>query len=58
MKRPPLLDDQVLEQIRARHRDVKVTDATREVMALRSRKSPAEVALIRTAAKISAAAPG
>lgn len=49
-------DDQVLDQLKARHRDVKVTDATREVMTLRGRKSPAEVALITMAAKVTAKA--
>ena len=49
-------DDQGLEQIRARHRDVKVTDATREVMSLRARKSPAEIALITMAARVTARA--
>ena len=53
---PRTIDDQFLDALKERHRDTKVVDVTREVMALRGRKSPAEVALIRTAAKISAAA--
>lgn len=53
---PRTVDDQFLDRLKERYRDMKVTDATREVMTLRARKSPAEVALIRMAAKVSAAA--
>ena len=50
------VDDQLLDGIKSRHRETKVVDATRDVMALRGKKSPAELALIRMAAKVSAAA--
>ena len=53
---PRTVDDQLLDGIKARHRDVKVVDATHDVMVLRGKKSPAELALIRSAAKVSAAA--
>lgn len=49
-------DDQFLDQVKERHRDVRVTDASRTVMSLRARKSAAEVALIRMAARVSATA--
>jgi Xaa-Pro aminopeptidase len=50
------VDDQFLDRLKERHRELKVTDATRDVLTLRGRKSPAEAALIRMAAKVSAAA--
>lgn len=53
---PRTADDQFLDQVKERHRETTVTDVTRTVMSLRARKSPAEVALIRMAAKVSAAA--
>jgi len=53
---PRTVDDQFLDGIKERHRELKVVDATRDVMALRGTKSAAELALIRMAAKVSAAA--
>jgi Xaa-Pro aminopeptidase len=53
---PRTVDDQFLDRLRARHPQVKVTNASGNVMALRGVKSPAEVALITMAAKVSAAA--
>ena len=53
---PRTIDDQILDGIKSRHREMKVVDATRDVMALRGKKSPAELALIRMAATVSAAA--
>jgi len=48
--------DQRLDAIKARHRGVPVTDANALVLRQRGRKSAAELALIRDAAAISAAA--
>lgn len=53
---PRTTHDQFLDGIKARHRNVKVTDVTDLVMRLRGRKSAAELALLRDAAAISAAA--
>ena len=53
---PRTVDDQFLDRLKERLREMKVVDATRDVMALRGRKSAAELALIRMAAKVSAAA--
>lgn len=53
---PRTIDDQFLDGVKSRHQEAKVVDATREVMALRGKKSPAEIALIKMAAKVSAAA--
>ncbi|MCC7195758.1 MAG: aminopeptidase P N-terminal domain-containing protein [Gemmatimonadaceae bacterium] len=52
---PRTRDDQFLDRLKVRHAGVAVTNATGTVMSLRARKSPAEVGLIRTAAKVSAA---
>lgn len=54
--KPKSVDDQFLDAIKARHKDVKVVDADANVSRLRGRKSPAELALLRSAAKVSAAA--
>lgn len=56
VSKPRTGDDQFLDALKAKHRDVKVADANARVMRLRARKSPAELALIRTAAQVSAAA--
>jgi Xaa-Pro aminopeptidase len=53
---PRTVDDQFIDALKERHRDVKVVDAGSSVMSLRARKSPAELELIRMAAKVSAAA--
>jgi Xaa-Pro aminopeptidase len=53
---PRTVDDQFVDQVKERHKDVKVVDANRDVQLLRGKKSPAEVALIRMAAKVSALA--
>lgn len=53
---PRTADDQFLDALKRRHGGVQVADAGRDVMALRARKSAAELALIRTAARVSAAA--
>lgn len=53
---PRTADDQFLDGLKGRHKDVKVADVNARVMTLRGRKSPAELALIRTAARVSAAA--
>ena len=54
--KPRTMDDQFLDALKTRHKDVKVADVAANVMRLRAKKSPAELALIRTAAKVSAAA--
>ena len=54
--KPRTADDQFLDAFRARHRDVKVADVNLGVMRLRAKKSAGELALIRSAAKVSAAA--
>ena len=54
--KPRTADDQFLDALRARHRDVKVADVNLGVMRLRAKKSAGELALIRSAAKVSAAA--
>ena len=54
--KPRTADDQFLDALKARHRDVKVSDVNTNVMRLRARKSAGELALIRTAAQVSAAA--
>ncbi|MBI3569197.1 MAG: aminopeptidase P N-terminal domain-containing protein [Gemmatimonadetes bacterium] len=53
---PRTADDQFLDAVKAKHRKLKVDDATPRVLALRGRKSAAELALIRMAATVSAAA--
>lgn len=53
---PRTAHDQFLDAIKARHRNVRVTDVDSLVMRLRGRKSAAELALLRDAATISAAA--
>ena len=53
---PRSMDDQFLDGLKSRHRDLKVSDVNPLVMRLRAKKSPAELALIRQAAKVSAAA--
>ena len=53
---PRTAHDQFLDAIKARHRNVKVTDVNDLVMRLRGRKSVAELALLRDAAAISSAA--
>ena len=53
---PRTEDDQFLDALKIKHRDVKVVDASKNVMDLRAKKSPAELALIRSAARISAMA--
>ena len=49
-------DDQFIDALKLKHREVKVVNADAQVMRLRGRKSPAELELIRGAAKVSAAA--
>ena len=53
---PRTADDQFVDALKLKHRDVKVVDAASRLMKLRGRKSPAELELLRGAAKISAAA--
>lgn len=53
---PRTAHDQFLDGIKARHRNVKVADVNALVMRLRGKKSAAELALLRDAASISAAA--
>jgi Xaa-Pro aminopeptidase len=53
---PRTRDDQFLDGVRARHQQTKVVNSTRTVMGLRGRKSAAELDLLRSAARISAAA--
>lgn len=53
---PRTVDDQFLDGVRARHPGLRVVNASRTVMGLRARKSPAELDLLRGAARISAAA--
>ena len=52
---PRTVDDQLVDRIKERFKSLSVVDASRDVLALRGKKSPAEVALIRMAAKVSAA---
>ena len=54
--KPRSADDQFIDAVKSRHRDVKVADVNMNVMRLRARKSPAELALIRAAAQVSAVA--
>ncbi len=54
--RPRTVDDQFLDAVKTRHRDVKVSDVSDLVMKQRGKKSAAELALIREAATVSAAA--
>ena len=49
-------DDQFIDQLKLTHRNITVSDAGSVVNRLRGVKSPAELALIRTAAQISAKA--
>lgn len=53
---PRTAHDQCLDGLKSRNRNVKVTDVNDLVMRLRGRKSAAELALLRDAASISAAA--
>lgn len=53
---PRTAHDQFLDALKARHRNVKVTDVNDLVLRLRGRKSAAELALLRDAAAISATA--
>lgn len=53
---PRTVHDQFLDALKGRHRTVKVTDVNELVMRQRGRKSAAELALIRDAAAVSAAA--
>jgi len=53
---PRTTDDQFVDALKLRHRTVTVADVNGLVMTLRGRKSAAELALIRTAATVSAAA--
>jgi Xaa-Pro aminopeptidase len=53
---PRTAHDQFLDALKGRHRTVKVTDVNELVMRQRGRKSAAELALIRDAAAVSAAA--
>jgi Xaa-Pro aminopeptidase len=53
---PRTADDQFIDGLKLKHRDVKVVSADAQVRRLRGKKSPAELELIRGAAKISAAA--
>ncbi len=53
---PRSVDDQFIDQLKLKSRSITVTDAGSQVMRLRAQKSPGELALIRTAAKISAKA--
>lgn len=53
---PRSADDQFLDALKSRHRDLKVADVNASVRRLRGKKSPAELALITTAAKVSAMA--
>ncbi len=55
LRAPRTRDDQFLDRLKVQHAGMAVTNATSTVMSLRARKSPAEVGLIRTAAKVSAA---
>ena len=54
--KPRTADDQFLDALKAKHRDVKVADVNLSVMRLRAKKSAGELALIRSAARVSAAA--
>ncbi len=54
--RPRTADDQFIDRLKARHRDVKVADVNAGVMRLRASKSAGELSLIRSAATVSAAA--
>ena len=53
---PRTVHDQYLDALKARHRDVKVADVNAQVMKQRGVKSAGELALLRTAAQVSAAA--
>ncbi|MBM4192820.1 MAG: M24 family metallopeptidase [Gemmatimonadetes bacterium] len=53
---PRTPDDQFLDGVKERNRETKLTDASRNVMQLRAKKSAAELALLKTAAQISAKA--
>jgi Xaa-Pro aminopeptidase len=53
---PRTADDQFIDALKLKHREVKVVSADWHVSKLRGKKSPAELELIRGAAKISAAA--
>ncbi|MHB8839902.1 MAG: aminopeptidase P family protein, partial [Gemmatimonadaceae bacterium] len=53
---PRTIHDQFLDALKSRHRSTKVTDISDLVMRQRGRKSAAELALLRDAAAVSAAA--
>ncbi len=53
---PRTADDQFIDALKLKHRSVTVTDVSGEVRQLRGRKSPAELALLRAAAQVSALA--
>ena len=53
---PRTTDDQFVDQLKLAHRNVTVKNLGSNVMKLRGVKSPAELALLRTAAKVSAKA--
>ena len=53
---PRSADDQFIDALKLRNRSIKVSDVSAQVRQLRGRKSPAELALLRNAAKVSAMA--
>ena len=53
---PRTADDQFVDKLKLAHQNVGVKNVSANVMKLRSVKSPAELALLRTAAKVSAKA--
>jgi Xaa-Pro aminopeptidase len=53
---PRTVDDQFIDALKLRHRSLTVADVSSQVRQLRGRKSPAELALLRTAAQVSAMA--
>ncbi len=54
--KPRTTDDQFLDALKTKHKNVKVDDVNADVMTLRGRKSAGELALLRSAARVSAAA--
>jgi Xaa-Pro aminopeptidase len=53
---PRTADDQFIDALKLKHRSITVADVTAQVRQLRSRKSAAELALLRSAAQVSALA--
>jgi Xaa-Pro aminopeptidase len=53
---PRTVDDQFIDALKLKHRSLAVSDISGQVSRLRGRKSPAELDLLRAAAKISAMA--